>query len=147
MLAACEAPAEIPPDAVVWLDGSGSVDVELGGGITMWKPFEDGQPVDIITGIQGGYHIWVSARLAASEVPVARFYVETRFESDNTLVGPDATSQAPLELQTNGFRDRVGLRAFINDPSAVRGKRLRIHLELSCPDGRHGISERVVVPI
>lgn len=148
-MTACEPSAEVPPDAVVWLDGSGSVDVELGAGTMAFTPLADGAVLDIITGIQGGYHIWVAARLAASEVPVARYYVESRFEADGpdgALVGSPANSQGSLELQSTGFRDRIGIRAFITDPRAVRGQRIVIRLELSCPDGRHGISERVVVP-
>ncbi len=122
-----------------------TLDIEVGGGATDFIPLTDGDPVDIIHGSQGGYHIWTSVRIHDTSVEEGTVNLSARFESDGARVGsPSGWAASPVLV--DGARVQSGMRDFVDAPSAAAGKRIVLRAEVVTSDGRHGAGERVVVP-
>jgi hypothetical protein len=129
--------------ALIDVDG-GTLSVEIGTGVVRYEPLSDGPAVDVISGRQGGYHVWTSVRIRDLDLDHVRIDLSTRFEDDGKLAGPTSAVSAPLEA-VDGAHEHAGMTSFIDDPTAVRGRRLLLRAEVTSDDGRRGADQRVVV--
>lgn len=117
--------------------------VDVGGGFLDFEELADGQDVDLVYGSQGGFHIWTSVRVHDVTVGEAQINLLTRYE-DGTNAGTPSRVATPLGEQPGGKRVVVGLRNFIGDGPAARGKRIVLRVEVVANDHRHGAAEKVV---
>lgn len=126
-------------------DTPASLDVEVGTGFAEFVAVADGAPVDLTYGSQGGFHIWTSVRIRDATVQQAMINVSSRFEAGGAPAGsPSGSAATPVLI--DGARVQLGLRNVIDQASAVRGQRIILRAEVIASDGRHGASERVVIP-
>lgn len=119
-----------------------SLTIELGTGEAQFEPLEDLQTLPLVLGIQGGYHVWLSARisgtdaervlmtldlvpLSASEPPPARAPVRVFVEDD-----PEGTG-----------RVLVGWPAVVDRPECLVGETLSLRVSFDDEAGRQGEAE------
>jgi hypothetical protein len=128
-------------------DGPETLQVEAGTGVTSFEPLTDGEAVDVIHGMQGGYHIWTAVRVHDSAVTDVQVNVTSHFEQGGASAGEPSRITTTLDAPApDGARDHAGMRDFIDSPLAVQGQRVVLRVEVIANDGRHGTSERTVVP-
>lgn len=48
--------------------------------------------------------------------------------------------------EVNGVREVAGLRDFVDQPGAISGQRVVLHVDFTTTDGKQCVAERVVVP-
>jgi hypothetical protein len=130
--------AEVP-------DSAATLKVEVGSGNNNFVPLDDGTRVEVISGPQGGYHLWTSVRVHDPTVAAVQINLSVRFEDSGAAAGKPSRVAASLEFPKDGARDRVGMTNFVNDPNEVRGKRVILRAEVVAADQRHGADEHVVV--
>ena len=119
-------------------DGPPAVDV--GTGVDQFVALHDGDPVPIIHGIQGGYHVWGSVRahnLAPSDVKL-RFTL--------TRVADGAAITLRTDTVDLDDSEHLGSAVFLPDPDAVRGQACRLHLDVTDSTGRAASSEHLITP-
>ena len=119
---------------------------ELGGGKDGFVPLADGDPVPVIMGPQGGYHIWTSVRIHDPTLKVVAVSLTSRFEDTGALVGQPSKEAAVFEDAGDGWWVNVGMRSFIDSPAPVKGKRVTLRVEFAAKDGRYGSDQRTIVP-
>ena len=121
--------------------------MEIGTGIGEFVALADGDPVEVIFGAQGGYHIWTAVLVwgIGTDEPV-RIRLTARLEAGGTAVGPASEPRVLLgSPNAEGARARSGLFNFIDDPEVIRSKRTILRAEVSAC-GMSGADERVVTP-
>lgn len=119
---------------------------EIGGGKDGFVVLADGDPVPVIMGVQGGYHIWTSVRVHDPTLKVVAVSLTSRFEDTGALVGQPSKEAAVFDDSGDGWRVNLGMRSFIDAPAPVKGKRVTLRVEFVAPDGRYGSDERTIVP-
>jgi hypothetical protein len=119
--------------------------LELGTGSYRFEPLEDGQPVELVRGAQGGWHIWLSMRLRG--VDLARPTIRLTMQ-------PADESPAPQEVEVsllfdppddNGYRELIGYTGIVQDPACLVGELVRVEAALTMDDGEVLRSEREVM--
>ena len=146
--AACGAPTE--PG-----DGPGA---EIGTGTLVFDPLEDGQPLDLIAGIQGGFHFVLHARMAGLEPGDA----QQSSHPDNPVTRFRVLDQAGArvdieEVRTVGYED-VGdgwhalasgriVRIANDRVPALYGTEVRIQLRIDDVHGRVAQDEVRVIAV
>lgn len=126
-------------------DAAPTLLVDVGGGMLDFEELSDGQDVDLVYGSQGGFHIWTSVRVHDVTIGEAQINLYARHE-DGTNAGPPSRVATALGEQPGGKRTVFGLRNFITDAAAVRGKRIVLRVEVVASGARHGAAEKVVTP-
>ena len=131
--------AGAPPDPVELV-------TQIGGGKDAFIVLADGDPVPVIMGVQGGYHIWTSVRIHDPTLKVVAVSLTSRFEDTGALVGQPSKEAAVFDDAGDGWRVNLGMRSFIDAPAPVKGKRVTLRVEFAAADGRYGSDERTIVP-
>lgn len=112
--------------------------VELGSTADVFRPLSDGDAVQIVHGIQGGYHVWGAVRATFVDPREVRLRYTLRLD-DGTLVTVREDA-GDLEGTDDGLTpgQRLGTAVFLPDPATIRGRRCRLSLELTDQRGRTG---------
>lgn len=117
---------------------------EVGTGTWRFEELGDGQPVDLIRGAQGGWHVWVAAR-------------GTHVEDGDMIIietepADGSGSVQRVELQPNfdpenssGFRNYLGWPAMLDGVDCLVGELLRVRATLVSLDGTSMTSERDIM--
>ena len=124
---------------------AGMLPVEVGTGFSTFEAVTDGEPVDVTAGPQGGFHIWTAVVVKDAQLDSVQIALSARFADDESLAGRPSRVAVPL-VPLNGMREHAGMTNFVNDPGAVRGKRIVLRAEVTAADGRAGTAECIVVP-
>lgn len=108
---------------------------QVGSGEDEFEDVDEGE-VDIETGGQGGYHIWISIRCSeCAPTGVVRFGV-TDVET-GALVTAEGLTQAVDMVTEDEWRQAAGMRAFLAyDGSELDGREVRLWAELDDDAGR-----------
>jgi hypothetical protein len=117
--------------------------VELGTGMDTFTPLADGGAVNVVTGPQGGHHVWVGVRVHDTTVTDVKMNL-TATEEDGFGAGEVATVAVTL-LPDGDARTIAGQRLFIDSFHLDTGQRLLLRAEVVATDGRHGAAQRLVV--
>lgn len=124
-----------------------AVVVDLGTGRSAFEALPDESELELISGPQGGWHVWVSTRIWASSLDGARIDYEA------VPVGGTTPISMPTELDLTGRVVREGdhwLRAgdflvmAVTGPSGVVGMHLEITARVTDAAGHSGESSRTV---
>lgn len=143
VLAACGTNGPPPEQLAAIPDAAPTLLVDVGGGMLDFEELEDGQEVDLVYGPQGGFHVWTSVRVHDVTIGEARINLYARYE-DGTNAGTPSRVATPLGEQPGGKRVVYGLRTFITDAAAARGKRIVLRVEVVASGDRHGAGQKVV---
>jgi hypothetical protein len=136
----------------------GSPEIVLGTGYFSFAPIVDQEAVSVVSGPQGGYHIWgaVRGRYLNPEEVMLQFTL-TLIESEElaqtirvvvdlgSAEPPPGSGEAAPADAGDGWGDSTGIRLFV-DPAEVAGRALRIEVEATDQDGRAARDVAVVVP-
>lgn len=118
--------------------------LEVGTGSWRFEPIEDGQPVSLVRGAQGGWHVWVSARVRGMNEDTPVLTIETQ-PADERRPPQRMESLAHLErAAADGTRATIGWAAIIDDPECLVGELMRLRVEVTAPDGTRAWDERYV---
>jgi hypothetical protein len=120
-----------------------TLQVDVGTGTSDFVERADGDPVELVYGSQGGYHVWTAIRVHDERVPDVQVNLSTRL-MDGTPAGPASRMVAVLSPPRDGARSAAGLRNFIENAELVRGQRFVLRVEVVSGDQQHGFAERVV---
>ncbi len=118
--------------------------VEVGTGASDYVPLADGDPVDLIYGMQGGWHVWTAVKVRDATVQDVRINLYARFE-DGAFAGDPSAVAARLDPAGDASRTHAAMRNLIRDGNQARGRRVILRLEVIANDGRHGAGERLVL--
>jgi hypothetical protein len=129
-------PVEVPATAPTLL-------VDVGTGTSEFVELADGDPVVLVSGGQGGYHVWTGVRVHDARITDARINLSARLE-DGKSAGPTSSAATSFSVLGDGSRGAAGLRDFIDRPDLVLGKRVVLRVEVIASDQRHGAAEKVV---
>jgi hypothetical protein len=117
--------------------------VDLGTGTDAFAALADGGAVSVVTGPQGGHHIWVAVRVHDTTVTDVKMNL-TATEEDGFGAGEVATVAVTL-LPDGDARTITGERLFVDSFHLDAGQRLVLHADVVATDGRHGSARRLVV--
>ncbi len=120
-----------------------TLEIDVGTGATEFVDLADEVPVELVHGVQGGFHVWTGIRVHDERFSDVQVNLSTRFE-DGTPAGPASSTVTTLGAAREGARSAAGLRNFIGNAEAVRGKRIVLRVEVITKDQQHGAAERVV---
>lgn len=117
---------------------------EVGTGYDAFEPLEEGDPVDIIAGPQGGYHVFTSVHCEGVYVDVLEVAGALRHASTDEWLGPGfifAREVAPVD----GVVEILGLLNLLNDPEAARDQEVLVSAgvtagETTAVDARHVVA-------
>jgi hypothetical protein len=142
-LLACATEAERPDDA-------GPPTIEIGGGATAFEMLPSGgEPdVELVSGLQGGWHLDLGARLRGFERGAITIeYEVVRVEDGASLVRlPVRLGASGLAVEADGALTRWGDRAIfdVGSPSEVVGARVELRARATADGGRVAEDARVV---
>jgi hypothetical protein len=129
-------------------DASSGVRVELGSGTSAFETIADGAELELVSGPQGGWHVWVTARIFDEQIEGLIISYEA------VPVGSTTPITMPTELQLNAMRVvREGdhwLRAGdftvfdITGPPDVVGMQLVLTVRIRDTDGNMAEDSRTV---
>jgi len=114
--------------------------VELGTGDQAFIVLHDGDPVPIIHGLQGGYHVWGAVR-ASDLAPMGVHLQFTLARLDDAVPVTTRTDVADL---VDG--EHLGTAVFVPDPDGVRGQPCTFDLTAIDTHGTMVHSQRTIVP-
>ncbi|HHH28535.1 MAG TPA: hypothetical protein ENK57_09335 [Polyangiaceae bacterium] len=138
------------PDAAGGDAGGGAARVELGTGTAAFEAIpETGGELELVGGPQGGFHVFVTARLFNLDPEGMTLRFSARDSSTSTAVGTPAVFllvAARVQREGDHFV-RVGDFLILDDssPDAVRGTTLDITVTAEDADGRAASDERTVL--
>ena len=119
--------------------------VELGTGEWEFVPLVDEQPVELIFGVQGGYHVWTSFRAEGLDPEDVMLEVETQRADESR---PPELSRVPVDFEmVDGTAELLGWPAILGDPGCALGDMLRIRVTLTDAHGVAATDERYVLPL
>jgi hypothetical protein len=125
--------------------GGGPVSVDVGTGVDRFVEIHDGDPVPIIMGLQGGFHIWGSVRAINMSLHTMKLRF-TLFLDGNPTPVTVRTDNVDLTSTGDGVAEHLGSAVFLPDPAVVRRQRCRMHLDATDASGRSASAEHVMVP-
>lgn len=123
----------------------GVASVELGTGSWRFEEMVDGQEVELIRGVQGGWHMWVSVRARDVGVERALLRIETQVADESR---PAQENDFEISL---GRMDDEGQQVFLGWPEIIAhsgclvGEMLRVRIVLTTPDGMELTDERYII--
>lgn len=144
--AGCESPSPNKPvlDPIPLPSTPASLQVEVGIGEGVFEPITADTVVDAVYGPQGGYHVWTAAKLTGTKLSSAQINVSARLAPDGAKLGRPSRVITDFRTTTDGAQVHAGITNFVDDPSALSGKRIVLRVEMIAPDGQHGEDERTV---
>ena len=104
--------------------GCGEPQVELGEGYDQHGALQPGDPVVMVHGPQGGWHIDVSLRVTAFGEAVGISPLVTVIETGEQLAGDQTTDYVTLHPVSECTGETTGLRAFLDDPGDIDQERI-----------------------
>ncbi len=136
----CMPDLDVDPSVVL---GSGEVEfVTLG---------EAGQEVDLVNGVQGGWHVWGSVRVTGMDWRdlLLEFTVA---EPGGSLLSEPSRTQAELSCcegdeECEGLGEIVGFPVLVDEPALAAGRNLTLRVVATDPDGLTATASRTVTPI
>lgn len=165
-LGACACAPDLPVSQPTWFEDSD-------GGCSIWKPVHppasqqpaawiggsdaDGQTfVDwksgtafaaIISGPQGGQHIWVSVRVKHVSPVKLRMGVQMIDSETCDLVKPGRVEITHTMIpKPDGIFEYTGIPAFVKEPCKIKSRKLRVHLDISDMYGLETEAEATITP-
>lgn len=126
--------------------------VELGTGEVEFIPVSEGDHVDLVHGLQGGDHIWGSARVTGIDWREITLEFELLDEDDEQVTEPSllvtALQQCPRSDDgcEAGMGETVGFPVIVDPPSAVFGGDITMKVTAFDEDGRLATDEVGVKP-
>jgi hypothetical protein len=123
----------------------GTESLDLGTGEWQFEAVETGQPVPIIHGIQGGYHVWVSMRAEGLATGPCRLELETEPVEGGRPVEQSHVN-ARLAPGPGGGEELIGWPAVLAHPGCDVGRALTIRAALHDTVGVVARGEMIVVP-
>lgn len=131
-VAACGGSAASTPDA-----GTVGIELEIGGGEFQFVPYQEGGPIQVVCGPQGGQHIWVSLRGRGFDPSRVDVVVGIELIETGSRVCGQQLQQVPM--LPNGDRlEYTGIICFVPDPELIRGRSIRITAQLTDAASRTG---------
>ncbi|MEW5849777.1 MAG: hypothetical protein AB2A00_13245 [Myxococcota bacterium] len=79
----------------------------------------DNAPVDVIFGVQGGWHVWGSVRI--QNMDPQGMYARYELTANNAVAGDSSGRNMPLRQVSPGVYEAVGLTMFLADGVDPRG--------------------------
>lgn len=134
--------------------GEDPLQVEVGGANASGYGFVDwstpGTDATVITGIQGGQHIWVSARAKLAGTTTLNvavtLYREATSGQAEALVKP-GTVEIQRKSEADGtWQVLSGVPAFVKEPCKIREHRVRVEALVRTPDGRTAAAKAWITP-
>jgi hypothetical protein len=126
---------------------------ELGTGDVEFVPLQDGDEVGVVGGIQGGDHIWGSARVVGVDWTEVTLVFEL-LDEDGALVTPSSTLIGELphctrsdEACEDGMGETVGFPVIVERVSDVVGDDITMTLTVTDREGRTATHAIVVSPV
>jgi hypothetical protein len=124
------------------LPDGGMGEIEVGTGENSFIALTDGDPVTIIHGPQGGYHIWGAIRAKPGLNPKG---IEVKISVLTTAGAELSLNAYRLNLTPNGeFHEWYGLLALVPEPTAVSGSEVRLHVDVKDSAGVTASDDRRV---
>ena len=125
--------------------------VRLGSGEVEFVPLSDGaQEVDLVNGIQGGWHVWGSVRVAGLDWTDVRLDFSLSAPGGELVSAPSRT-QAELSCCTeddcDGVGELVGFPVLVDEPVIAQGRNLTLAVVVTDPEGRTATADRAVIPV
>lgn len=146
MLGATACGGEPTVDAGMGSDASASARLELGEGTSRFEPLTEGQDVELIAGVQGGFHINLTGRLYGLELD------GITLEYEAVPVGASEPISMPTELvldatdfvpdQGSSLRAGDFLILAVDGPSEVVGMELEVSLTARDTEGHRASDSR-----
>ena len=134
LLASCPTTPELP-DTGPEIGPDGAVDwIEIGTGELSFVPLDDGDPVELVHGPQGGYHLQVTCRIHVANPDALTLHYRA-FREDGTMLGDVGLAINERRLVREGMHwlraasDRLILD--ITGPADVVNTHLRIEAVLT----------------
>ncbi|MBI5608290.1 MAG: hypothetical protein HY902_05365 [Deltaproteobacteria bacterium] len=128
--------------------------VEVGGADSGGYGFVDwskpGVDATIITGPQGGQHIWVSARAklagpTALDVAVTMYREATAGQAE-ALVKPGTVEILRKSESQGAWQVLAGVPAFVKEPCKIRNHRVRVEAVVRTNDGKQAAAKAWITP-
>lgn len=108
--------------------------IEVGTGRHAFVAVDDGAPLELVRGTQGGYHVLLGVRGRGFDA--ADIDLRVRLEQDGRIVGGARLGET-MALGADSHYASPGIVAVfdISEPSEVEGRPTRAHVELTDRDG------------
>jgi hypothetical protein len=118
--------------------------VEIGTGVTAFESLEERQPIPLVPGAQGGFHLWIAVRAQGFDPKeVSVDVVSYPLEAER----PRQTTHHLLDLPAqDGWLVRSGLVQVLSLPECYQDREVVVSVEATDSAGRSAHDERVVVP-
>jgi hypothetical protein len=135
---------------VVCLLGCGPpppITCEIGTGAAAFEPLTPGAPVDVILGPQGGHHLWTAVRVKGDpDLDRVQVVMDGTIEATGAPMGPGAIAPAALHPDplVPGARSTAGLTNFVDNPDALHGQTVTMHIDAVTVDGRRCSDQQTV---
>lgn len=123
------------------------LEVELGSGVESFQRVDDGEPLAIVGGPQGGTHVWGAVRVNGVSDERVRIAFELRMTDMGELDGELGPLRVLLEpSDVEGFWEASGMTVFLDDPNDVNGTECDLTVIVTDADGRQATDVRRVMP-
>lgn len=122
----------------------GEAHLELGSGSWRFEPLEDGAPVALVRGAQGGWHVWVSVRADGIDSDDVVLEIESQVADESRPAQRTAVDVRLDRADADGRRAFVGWPQVIADPGCMVGELLRLKVALTDSSGTRVVAERYV---
>ncbi len=125
--------------------------VILGTGEVGWEDLEDGDSVSLVSGLQGGQHIWGAVRVAGIDWLDVDLTFRVHDLSDSELTPPTLLNPELNPCETDepgcelGMGEIVGITILVEDPSSILGHDVILIVEASDDGGRSASDEFTTV--
>ncbi|MEC7525636.1 MAG: hypothetical protein VYE22_37485 [Myxococcota bacterium] len=103
---------------------------ELGTGLDAFEPLAEGQPLPMVPGAQGGFHLWLSVRAG-------------RARAITLIAAPVEAGRPRQDLRLGEGAPRVGIPFVLSSPECFVDR--DVQLELEVDDGAAILRDRVRV--
>jgi hypothetical protein len=134
-------PSADPSDVTPVPSTQPTLAVEIGTGQESFTPLADDDLVDVVTGPQGGQHIWTAVRVHGVPPDGLRVNVSGIVTDDTTPLGP-ASGWAGPWTTVGDAAELDGMRAYVD--YAPSGTSILLEVQVIAADGRHGEDHRTV---
>jgi hypothetical protein len=121
--------------------------VELGSTPGDFTPLVDGNAVQIVHGIQGGFHIWGAVRAQYVDPRSLQMHFTIALD-DGTPPIATRDDAGDLDGTSDGLTPgtHVATTVFLTDPTVVRGRATRFTVTVTDQEGRTGSDSHRVFP-
>lgn len=101
----------------------------------------------IISGPQGGQHIWVSVRAHDVSPSKLRMAVQMFDAETNAVVAPGRVEIThTMNVKADGTLEYTGIPAFVKFPCSIRGRKVHVHLEINDLYGVSAQDDATITP-